>query len=92
MKATGDKTNTAIIAATPASNDELSPDWLELRGVAEPLSAAVLSPSGSFLGSLVGGLASGYAHVGGDPSDSHRVSFVLELQDLLHDVREDVRP
>ena len=54
------------------------------------LTAAVLPPSGSFLGRSVDGLVSGYAHVGWYPSDGHCPSVVLEFLDLLCDVREDV--
>ena len=34
---------------------------------------------------------SGDTHVGRDPSDGHRVSFILQLQDLSRDLLEDIR-
>jgi hypothetical protein len=50
----------------------------------------VLPLSGGLLGRFVDGLVSRDAHVGWYPSDGHCLSLVLELLDLLRDVREDV--
>jgi hypothetical protein len=54
------------------------------------LTAAVLPPSGGFLGRSVDSLVPGYAYVGWYPSDGYCSSVVLELLDLSRDVRRDV--